>query len=80
MTTHTQLPSLHRGHRPPFTYADRWKAADRGHLGDSRREYVRFVDGSIRRTYPARPWYGKSDRRRVIKARREARTRVTEVA
>lgn len=37
------------------------------------RQYVLLEDGSIRRTFPVRPWRGKSERRRVIKARKESR-------
>lgn len=35
--------------------------------------YARMVDGSVRRFDPLKPWRGKSERRQVIKSRREER-------
>ena len=35
------------------------------------RVYRRMDDGSLRRVSPLRPWRGKSERRRVIRARRQ---------
>lgn len=35
--------------------------------------YARMVDGSVRRFDPLKPWHGKSERRAVLKQRREDR-------
>jgi hypothetical protein len=53
----------------PFTYRDKTTVARKVILGDAL--YNLMIDGSLRRISPERPYRGKSERRQVIKERRQ---------
>lgn len=55
-----------------YDYDDKNTVASNIKSADGKTEYSVMVDGSRRRTFPIRPWHGKSERRQVLKARRAA--------
>lgn len=57
----------------PYTYEEKTTLFNRFRSIDGSRIYATMLDGSIRRLSPSRPWRGKSERRRVLKAWREDR-------
>lgn len=59
-----------------FDFYDRNTAAKKVRLGNV--TYAVMLDGSYRRTSPMRPWRGKAERKRVIRARVEIRETLNE--
>ena len=56
-----------------YNYTDKNTATRNVQSRDGKTIYAIMVDGSRRRVSPVKPWKGKSERRQVIKNRREDR-------
>lgn len=58
--------------RVKFTYTDRNTIVEK-FRDKAGRVYGKMVDGSLRRLSPLKPWRNKSERRQVLKDRRQDR-------